>query len=113
MDLKDLLQTIQDLDAKKNRVQMELINKLSRFAKDIAVSNFCDAMYNHASDIPQLTQLSATIIDNDIHNIQIGSKVSADFKDAISFQTALAGTCSLVFDINSDHVVKNIKLIWN
>ena len=113
MDLKDLLQTIQDLDAKRNRVQMDLINKLSRFSKDIAISNFCDAMYDHASDIPQLTQLSATIIDNDIHNIQIGSIVSADFKDAISFQTALAGTCSLVFDIDADHVVKNIKLLWN
>lgn len=111
--MKDLLQTIKDLDAKKNRVQMELINKLSRFSKDIAVSNFCDAIYDHAADIPHLMQLLTTIVDNSIQDIQIGTTVSDNFKDALSFQTALAGTCSLVFDIDANQVVKNITLKWH
>ena len=113
MNPKDLLQTLQDLDVKKNKVQMDLINKLSRFSKDIAISNFCDAIYDHANDIPQLMQLLTTIVDSDIQNIQVGTTVSNDFKDALSFQTALAGTCSLVFDIDSNQVVKNITLKWH
>ena len=92
---------------------MDLIDKLSRFSKDIVVSNFCDAIYDHASDIPQLMQLLTTIVDNDIQDIQVGTTVSNNFKDALSFQTALAGTCSLVFDIDSNQVVKNITLKWH
>lgn len=108
-EIKQLHELENELHNKQKKVLKHMISK----TKNKSITNFLNDLLETEYYVPMLSDIIEAIFILQIHKLCIGSKVSKDFDERFGYSCITEydeeSVYDLIFSINNDYVIENIR----
>ena len=111
--MKETIIKLQEIESMVRKLQRRVLREMISKATNGAIIDFLNDLLEDQIDTPSFTTLLDKIHELNFYKLNIGSKVSNDFPNTVSYHFRIRhdklACCKLIFEINDNNIIEHIK----